>query len=118
MKCVFSFAGLIVLMCIIASCQPKTKEEKPQYRINEKAIKAQFEEANKLVIQKENDEMDYFARSHQMDFVRTNSGIRYFVYKASAKGDSIREDSVITMDFTLSLLDGTECYSSEKEGPK
>ena len=53
-----------------------------------------------------------------MPFVKTASGVRYFVYDPSAKGDSIREGMEITMNFKLSLLDGTDCYSSATGGPK
>lgn len=81
-------------------------------------IKQQFIAANQQLMQKENDEMDYYAKSHKMAFVRTGSGIRYFVYEASAKGDSIKPDMVITMEYSVRLLDGTLCYSSEQEGRK
>jgi FKBP-type peptidyl-prolyl cis-trans isomerase len=40
------------------------------------------------------------------------------VYKPSAKGDSIRDGDIIKMNYTLSLLDGTVCYSSKTEGSK
>lgn len=66
---------------------------------------------------KENDEMDYYAKSHNMPFIKTASGIRYFVYKPSAKGDSIREDMNVEVSFEIRLMDGTLCYSS-KTGEK
>lgn len=107
----------VVLLTMIA-CEPSHNEEKHTKPINKEAIKKQFEAANRGVIQKENDDMDYYAKSHQMPFIKTNTGIRYYVYKPSAKGDSIRDGEEITMDYTVTLLDGTECYSSAKEGPK
>jgi FKBP-type peptidyl-prolyl cis-trans isomerase len=85
---------------------------------NHKRIKDQFVKANQQLMQKENDEMDYYAKTHNMAFVKTASGIRYFVYKHSTKGDSIKDGMQITMNFNLKLLDGTECYSSKTEGPK
>jgi len=53
-----------------------------------------------------------------MQFIRTTSGIRYFVYAPSNKGDSITDDDVIKINFKVSLLDGTECYSSKVGEPK
>jgi FKBP-type peptidyl-prolyl cis-trans isomerase FkpA len=85
---------------------------------NDKRIKDQFVKANQQLMQKENDEMDYYTKTHNMAFVKTASGIRYFVYKHSSKGDSIKDGMQITMNFNLKLLDGTECYSSKTEGQK
>jgi FKBP-type peptidyl-prolyl cis-trans isomerase FkpA len=79
-------------------------------------IKNQFIKANQQLMQKENDEMDFYAKSHKMPFFRTATGIRYFVYKPSAKGDSIRDSMRVSMDFEVRLLDGTLCYSSKTEG--
>ncbi|MCB0409689.1 MAG: FKBP-type peptidyl-prolyl cis-trans isomerase [Flavobacteriales bacterium] len=81
-------------------------------------IKNQFVEANKRLLQKENDDIDYYIKSHNMPFVRTTSGIRYFVYNAAEKGDSIKEEMEITMSFKVFLLNGDEVYNSEKDGKK
>ena len=72
----------------------------------------------KKVVIKESDEMDYYQKSHEMPFVKTNSGIRYYVYSPSAKGDSIKTDDIIKINYKVSLLNGTECYSSKTDGPK
>ena len=85
---------------------------------NKAKIKNQFVEANQQLMQKENDEMDNYASSHRLPFVRMPSGIRYYVYKPSAKGDSIRDSMQVTLFYKLSLLDGTLCYSSKTDGVK
>ncbi|MES2513595.1 MAG: FKBP-type peptidyl-prolyl cis-trans isomerase [Bacteroidota bacterium] len=97
-------------------CKPDHSKEESTF--SEKDVKNQFVKANQLVVAKENDEMDYYQKSHKMPFIKTTAGIRYFVYKPSIKGDSIKNDDLITINYKVSLLDGTECYSSEAEGPK
>lgn len=62
--------------------------------------------------------MDYYAKTHKMPVVKTLSGIRYYVYEPSKKGDSIKDNMSIEMDFDVSLLDGTLCYSSKTEGKR
>ncbi|MDI1355635.1 MAG: FKBP-type peptidyl-prolyl cis-trans isomerase [bacterium] len=104
---------------LLSSCNevPAPQESVSQsMETNNAQIKRQFITANQQLMQKENDEMDYYATSHKMAFVRTGSGIRYYVYETSAQGDSIKNDMVISMDYSVSLLDGTLCYSSEREG--
>lgn len=111
------FRVIVVLVCFsLLACQPSTKPE--QKIFNETKVKKQFIEANQKVVIKESDEMDYFQKSHQMPFVKTTEGIRYYVYKPSVKGDSIKTDDIVKMNYKVSLLDGTECYSSQKDGPK
>ena len=119
---VSGFFSLIFLCLLLNSCNnnetkqidvsPKTDQE------NNELIKNQFIKANQQLMQKENDEMDYYAKSHQLNFTRTGSGIRYFVYKPSIKGDSIKDNMQITLNFTLKLMDGTLCYSSKTEGTR
>ena len=119
---VSGFFTLLFLCLLLNSCNnneteqidvsPKTDQE------NNELIKNQFIKANQQLMQKENDEMDYYAKSHQLNFTRTGSGIRYFVYKPSIKGDSIKDNIKITLNFTLKLMDGTLCYSSKTEGSR
>lgn len=111
---------LISFALILTGCNPSksTKDQKQPVSFNEAEVTKQFVKANQQLMQKENDEMDYYAKSHKMSFIRTGSGIRYFVYKPSAKGDSIKEGMEITMDYKVKLLDGTICYSSETDGKK
>ncbi|MFO0321139.1 MAG: FKBP-type peptidyl-prolyl cis-trans isomerase [Bacteroidota bacterium] len=99
-------------------CNDSGQTINPKTPIDKIKVKQQFIKANQSVVLKENDEMDYFQKSHQFNFIKTTSGIRYFVYKPSIKGDSIANGDVITIKYTLSLLDGTVCYSSEKDGVK
>jgi FKBP-type peptidyl-prolyl cis-trans isomerase len=101
----------------ITACNPKTDDIEAN-QFNHEKVKQQFVKANQQVVVKENDEMDYYQKSHQMNFIKTTSGIRYYVYKPSSKGDSIKNDDIIKINYTISLLDGTECYSSKTEGAK
>lgn len=118
----FKFSGytycflFVAITLLVYSCGPKQETKKEE--IDENKLKQQFVKANQQVVVKENDEMDYYQKSHHMAFVKTTSGIRYFVYQASSKGDSIKDGDIIKMNYTVSLLDGTECYSSKTDGVK
>ena len=106
----------LLLVLVFVSCGEQ--EQKNIKQFDREKAKQQFVKANQQVVMKENDEMDYYQKSHSMAFIKTNSGIRYFVYKASAKGDSIKDGDIVKMNYTVSLLDGTECYSSKVDGVK
>lgn len=106
-----------LFLAVLCSCQDPKPNETPQ-TYNHTKVKQQFIKANQQVVIKESDEMDYYQKSHHMAFIKTNAGIRYYVYKPSAKGDSIKSDDIVKMNYTVSLLDGTECYSSKTDGAR
>ena len=104
-------------MIFLLSCEPTIpKHENNEF--NKEKVKLQFVKANQQIVAKEMDEMDYYQKSHNMPFIQTTSGIRYFVYKPSIKGDSIKNDDALLINYKVSLFDGTECYSSKKDGAK
>jgi FKBP-type peptidyl-prolyl cis-trans isomerase FkpA len=110
--------GLCVVALIIFAACNSNSQSKEVNTFNKEQVKNQFVKANQQVVVKENDEMDYYQKSHQMPFVKTNSGIRYYVYNPSTKGDSIKNDDLIKINYKVSLLNGKECYSSKQDGPK
>lgn len=67
----------------------------------------------------ENEEIDNFL-SHRPDWkcTKTGTGLRYFVYHKSENTDTARVGHEVTVDFEISLLDGTVCYSSAESGPE
>jgi FKBP-type peptidyl-prolyl cis-trans isomerase FkpA len=109
----------MVLVCFF-SCKPpeNPEDETATSPISSTKIKDQFVTANRLLLQKESDEMDAYERSHHLKFLKTNSGIRYYVYKPSAQGDSIRKGMQINLHYKVFLLNGNLCYSSEEDGVK
>jgi FKBP-type peptidyl-prolyl cis-trans isomerase FkpA len=106
----------IVSFCLV-SCHPNSEDHQKK-DFDKHKVKQQFVVANQKLVMKENDEMDYYQKTHQMTFTKTSSGIRYFVYKPSLRGDSISDGDIIKIHYKVSLLDGTECYSSFDKGPR
>ena len=121
-KPTFRLTGLYLfgMTILLWSCknEPLRQQHSPQNEYDTRKIKEQFVEVNQLQIQKESDEMDAYQRSHNQGFVKTRSGIRYHVYKASDSGDSIRKGMRISLKYAVYLLDGTLCYSSAEDGIK
>ncbi|MCB9222789.1 MAG: FKBP-type peptidyl-prolyl cis-trans isomerase [Crocinitomicaceae bacterium] len=58
--------------------------------------------------------------SHRPDWkmTKTGTGLRYFVYNRSEHSDTARVGDLVTVDFEISLLDGTICYTSQDKGPE
>lgn len=54
-------------------------------------------------------------RDWNMEFTRT--GLGYQIYE-NGEGPKVEKGRMITLEYTLSLLDGRVCYSSAVDGPK
>lgn len=121
MKAFYLFFSVLLSITLV-SCnrdnEVKAKKVNRPNAENDRIIREQFIRANQQLTQKQADEMDNYAKMHRMPFIKTPSGILYFVYKPSLKGDSITQNMEITMNYTVKLLDGTPCYSSTIDGPK
>jgi len=115
---VFYFSFLIIVFSVLMACKNDNETRVSSSKIDKVKINQQFINVNQQIVIKENDEMDYYQKSHQFPFVKTNFGVRYYVYKPSITGDSITNGDIVTINYTLSLLDGTICYSSKTDGEK
>ena len=73
--------------------------------------------ANKLSVKRESDEIDQYVKFKGWDMITTGTGIRYMIYK-HGDGALAKTGQQAKMNFKVSLLDGTLCYTSEKNGPK
>ena len=74
---------------------------------------------NTTFAQEEDEEIEDFL-THRPDWkmTKTGTGLRHFVYFNSESGDSAKLGDQVLVEFTIELLDGTICYTSEKNGPE
>ena len=59
----------------------------------------------------------YISR-HQLDGMQDNGAGLYYLIWGDTTGNETRVGDVVVLDYTLSLLDGTLCYSSDSTGYK
>ncbi len=115
MKLLICFSVIIALEFISPGC--KKREDS---RAVQKGTEDQDEmlvRINKYLVQKDIDLIESYARRRQWNIKHTESGLFYEIYE-KGNGDSVRNGMKVTVNYTLSLLDGTVCYSSDQSGPK
>lgn len=79
----------------------------------------QSSDMNQVFSSEEEDEIDLFVKRHQdWKVSKTGTGLRYFIYEKSQNEDTAKVGDVVTVDFDVSLLDGSICYSSAENGPE
>lgn len=114
----FKLIASLFFFTAIISCQnaphPPEQEKKPE---NEKKLEQALIEANKSAIAQEKHMIRQYIDRHNWDMNKTGTGIYYGIYE-DGNGKKAKEGMVATIDYTIELLNGTECYSSRNDQPK
>ncbi len=100
---------LYILVCVfICSCSDDPKEL-PQIDI--KQMQEDLIEANKKALNKESEQIDAYVKRRGLNVVKTKTGLRVGLYN-DVEGEAIVEKQSAVVNYTVTLLDGTECYST------
>lgn len=107
----------LLLLCsvFLFSCGEKEKPKKQKYTTQQ--VKDLSVQMNVWDEKRQNDEINQYVKSHGWTMEMTASGLRYMTIKPG-KGPLAKTGQVAKVVYKISLLDGTVCYSSEKDGPK
>ena len=110
---IFGFL-LLTSSTIFYACEEKPKKNRMTHG-ELKAAEEKLIEANKTLTQAESARIDAFCKRKKWPVNKTGTGLRYYVYE-DGEGDLIQKDNIVTLEFGISLLDGTLCYSSKENG--
>lgn len=104
---------------VFISCgDGREKQTLHKLEIDEAKAKEQLMNVQKPALVMEDDNIESYIKQHQLQMQVTGSGLRYQIIKANPKGKAIISTNVVKVKYKVSLLDGTLCYSSDKNGPK
>jgi FKBP-type peptidyl-prolyl cis-trans isomerase len=106
----------MMLCTLYISCTDKPKQ-KPVV-INYTKLKEDIIQVNKPAVVMENDEINAYIKAHNYSIQTTGTGLRYLFVKENAKEKKIEVGNRIKVNYKVSLLDGTVCYTSDKKGAK
>ena len=82
-----------------------------------KPDKGEMADLNRYLIQKDRDRILNYGERKGLNLKESSTGLFYQI-KQEGTGSRLTDKSTISMEYRCSLLDGTECYSSEKLGPR
>lgn len=108
---------LLTASWLFQGCGDAHKKTSKQQNIYSKDFQNKLVEANKMYVKQESDEIDQYVAHHGWQMTTTGTGLRYMITK---KGDGAlaQIDQRAKVNFKISLLDGTLCYSSDSTGAK
>jgi FKBP-type peptidyl-prolyl cis-trans isomerase FkpA len=105
----------ILATVVFISCEG---EKKPQ---EVTVIKEKYAEplmrVNKKLIEKDSRDINNWLNRHEIKAQQTGTGLRFAIIK-KGNGNRAKVGQYATINYRLTLLDGTFCYDSEKSGPE
>jgi len=104
---------LFILLFLISCNQPNTevKEEKKTYKELQKPLM----DANRRVAKFEDSAVEkYVKRNNWKNPIKTGTGLWFSREVENSSGIKIEEGFLVTLHYTVKLLDGTVCYKTEK----
>jgi FKBP-type peptidyl-prolyl cis-trans isomerase len=109
-----NFFMLFLYALIIEGCRDKAATIKQE---DYNQVRNQMVEVNLILVRKDRQKiMEYIARQN-ITMKETGTGLWYLIENAGS-GEKTEQGKVATINYKITLLDGTICYDSEKDGPK
>jgi FKBP-type peptidyl-prolyl cis-trans isomerase len=106
---------LIGLLAILFSVSCNNTSEKSV--IKRKRGKNELVDLNSYLVQKDRERIQNYIERKNLPMKETQSGLWFYIRKEGS-GKFFTDNDNISVDYVCSLLDGTECYNSDKLGPK
>lgn len=106
----------VFLMIVSFSACNKQIEEKDNAAFLQKEREALIK-ANKYLVKKDAELIEKYLERRNLDLKESGSGLWYKIYR-TGKSRKAQLNQVVKLSYTLHLLDGTFCYSGNKDNPK
>jgi len=106
---VFFSIGTILVSC---SNEPKVITAEELARLAEPLMNV-----NKMLIAKDSDLIVKYAKRHSWELKMTKTGLWYQIYERGSD-KPIKRQNIVSINYRVSLLDGTLCYTSDSLGVK
>lgn len=105
---------LYSVLFVAVGCSNENQSQQ-QAEPNRQQIKEQMVRVNKVQTYNEESQIQDFRERYNYPVKTTDTGLRYYIYKKT-EGVQPGEHSIVQIDYTVKLLDGTVCYSSDSTG--
>jgi FKBP-type peptidyl-prolyl cis-trans isomerase len=110
------FFILIVAGVLFGGCHIKNSDDSEK-EISPSKLKEPLIQLNKQDIETEEKQIADFLTRYGWEMEETGTGLRYMIYQ-KGNGPKSAKGKLVSIAFTVSLLNGTICYSSDEEGEK
>lgn len=103
----------IFLLSALVSCNNNSEKNVNTQKPGSKELA----DLNRYFVQKDRERIQNYIERKKLKMKESESGLWYLILK-EGRGEFLKENEKVIMDYECSLLDGTKCYSSKTLGPK
>lgn len=112
----FIFLLLLSIILISNSSCRSGNEKKPSNTVPE--AKKRLETINRVLVDKDKEVIQAYIKRHRLETMEENESGLYYLVWGEPKGPKVESGDVVVLNYKVSLIDGTVCYSSENGKPK
>lgn len=102
---------LLSIVFFVYSCENEPETKKRDWNLIDKQLIG----INKYLVKEDNERIESFIKRNNWQMQQTETGLWYQIYESS-DGKLAESNDIAEIDFSVELLDGTVCYSSETSG--
>lgn len=106
----------ILLFSFFIFCLSCRQKSAPQ-AVTPETLREPLISANQKYVVQEAEEIEQYIKQRKWEMNKTGTGLRYMIYEKGS-GVMAEKGKFAKVNYKISLLDGTECYSSKEKGPK
>ena len=103
------------MMFLQASCVQQQPAQKAP-RMSDREKEEMLLRVNKYLVEKDIELIESYAARRGWNMEVSETGLFYEIYEKT-DGRRVKEGEIVTIYYEVSLLDGSTCYSSDKDGP-
>ncbi|MCE9538663.1 MAG: FKBP-type peptidyl-prolyl cis-trans isomerase, partial [Bacteroidetes bacterium] len=117
----FLFVGFslffLLSVSVFQSCSDGHKKTTRNTNLQSKDFQDKLIVANKMYVRQESDEINNYVKHKGWKMTTTGTGLRYMITN-KGNGAAAEVGKYAKVNYKISLLDGTLCYSSDSTGAK
>ena len=114
---IFLIITVFILFAITIGCSCGSQKKQQAKKYSEQEFADSLININRKQIRDENDYINSYIARNKLNMKETGTGLRYMIYQ-NGGGENAKPGQYAKVNYKVTLLDGTECYSSAKKGPQ
>ena len=104
---------IILVSLSLVKCHDKSGSE----QISRRPGKNEMADLNRYLVQKDRERIKNYIERKNLKMAESPTGLWYQILQ-EGRGRTFTDNDKVVMEYEVSLLDGTRCYSSKDLGPK
>jgi FKBP-type peptidyl-prolyl cis-trans isomerase len=107
----------ILFIIFISLSLVECNDKRGSVQISRRPGKNEMADLNSYLVRKDRERIKNYVERKNLKMTESSTGLWYQILK-EGRGTTFTDNDKVVMEYEVSLLDGTKCYSSKDLGPK